>query len=225
MNRYITDVTTTNACERDSETLPHIQDPLEERSLKPEEQLGDKGYTPGDNLADSQKKGINLMGEVSELENNGLFTADEFSLDFEAKTAICPAGCTSCSWRAFESGNPQGEVEIRFGPQGQDCPLKERCTLSKAGRKLSLHRQYPLLKARREEGKTDSFKQAMKRRPPVEGTLSELVRAHGLRKSRDKGFAKTHLQHLMKGAALNLKRLIRRFALPENSRLQLAATA
>jgi len=222
---FVTDVTTTNACERDSETLPHIQDTLEERSLKPEEQFVDKGYTTGDNLADSQKKGIKLMGEVSELENNGLFTADEFTIDFQAKTALCPAGCTCCSWKEFESGNHQGEVEIRFGPQCQDCPLKERCTLSKAGRKLRLHRQYPLLKARREEGKTESFKQAMKRRPPVEGTISELVRTHGLRKSRYRGIAKTHLQNLMKGAALNLKRVIKRLSLPENVQEQHLAAA
>ena len=176
----------------------------------------DKGYTTGDNLASSQRKGIKLMGQVSSLENNGRFTADEFAIDFQEKTAICPAGCTCCSWRAFESGDHQGEVEITFGQQCQECPLKEQCTLSKDGRKLRLHPHYQLLKARREEGKTEAFKQAMKRRPPIEGTLSEMVRTHGLRKSRYRGLAKTHLQNLMKGAALNLKRVIKRLSLPEN---------
>jgi len=222
---FVTDVTTTNACERDSETLPHIQQQLEDRSLKPEAHFVDKGYTTGDNLADSQENGIQLMGEVSPLEGDGRFTADEFDLDFEAKTAICPAGCTSSSWKVFESGKHQGAVEIRFGPSCQACPLKAQCTTAKAGRKLRLHRHYPLLKARREEGQTAAFQQAMKRRPPVEGTLSEMVPAHGLRKTRSRGLAKTQLQHLRKGAAVNLKRVIKRLTLPNLSPQQAGATA
>jgi len=111
------------------------------------------------------------MGEVSTPENHGRFTVDDFRIDFEAKTATCPAGCTCCSWRTFESGKHQGSVEIRFGEQCQDCPLKAQCTLAKHGRKLRLQRHYPLLKARREEGKTEAFREAMKRRPPVEATL------------------------------------------------------
>lgn len=222
---FVTDVTTTNASQRDNETLQQIQVSLEERSLKPEQQFVDKGYTTGDNLADSQESNIELMGEVGELNNDGLFTADEFTIDYQAKTATCPSGCTSHSWKEFFCGKHEGEVEISFGQQCQDCPLEEKCTLSKDGRKLRLHRHYQLLKARREECKTDSFKQAMKRRPPVEGTISEMVRAHGLRKSRYRRLAKTHLQNLMKGAALNLKRLIKRISLPENGQKQQLATA
>ena len=185
----------------------------------------DKGYPTGDNLADSQEKGIQLMGEVSPLKEDGRFTADEFDLDFEAKTAICPAGCTSSSWRVFESGKHQGAVEIRFGSSCQDCPLKAQCTQAKAGRKLRLHRHYPLLKARRQEAQTAAFQHAMKRRPPIEGTLSEMVRAHGLRKTRYRGLEKTHLQHLMQGAAVNLKRVIKRLTLPERTPQQAQATA
>ena len=58
----VPDVTPANACERDSETLPHIQGNLEERSLTLEEQFVEKGYTTGDNLADSRKKGDQADG-------------------------------------------------------------------------------------------------------------------------------------------------------------------
>lgn len=221
----VTDVTPTNACERDSEPLPQIQEQGEERSLPPEEQFGAKGEPTGDNLASSQGKGIKLMGEVSTPENHGRFPADAFRIDFQAETARCPAGCTSCSWRTFESGKPQGSGELKVGKQGQDCPLKAQCPSAKHGRTLRLQRHYPFLKARREEGNTEAFKQAMKRRPPIEGPLSEMVRAHGLRKSRDRGVAKTPLHPLMKGAALNLKRLIKRLTLPEKSQSPLLATA
>jgi transposase len=217
---FITDITTTNACERDNETLPQIQENLEEQDLKPEQQFTDKAYITGDNLAASQDNDIHLMGEANQLDNHGLFTADEFSIDHESKTATCPAGGTSCSWHEIETGKHKGDVQISFGQQCQDCPLKEKCTKNKRGRNLRLHRNYALLKERREESKTESFKEAMKRRPPVEGTISEMVRAHGLRRSRYRGILKTHLQSLMIGASVNLKRLVKAMNMSKNSQKQ-----
>jgi len=212
---YITDIATTNACERDNETLPEIQKNLDNRGFKPEEQFVDKGYVTGDSLSESSENGIQLMGEASQLDNN-VYTPDDFIIDYEAQTATCPAGNTSISFKELESGKHKGEVQIFFGQQCQNCEHKEKCTTSKKGRKLRLHRHYDLLKKRREEGKTSDFKQAMKRRPPVEGTISDLVRSCGLRRSRYLGILKTHLQNLLKGAALNLKRLIKSIGLCNN---------
>ena len=217
---FITDITTTNACERDNETLPQIQENLEEQDLKPEQQFTDKAYITGDNLADSQDNNIHLMGEASQLDNHGLFTADEFSMDYESKTATCPAGGISCSWHEIETGKHNGDIQISFGQQCQDCSLKEKCTKNRCGRNLRLHRNYALLKERREESKTEPFKEVMKRRPPVEGTISEMVRSHGLRRSRYRGLAKNHLQNLMIGTAVNLKRLVKVMSMSKNSQEQ-----
>ena len=46
----------------------------------------------------------------------------------------------------------------------------------------------------------------------IEGTQSELVRAHGLRRARFRGLAKVRLQTYFAGAACNVKRWIRREA-------------
>ncbi len=217
---FITDIATTNACEQDNETLSQIQENIEDRGLKPEQQYTDKGYITGSNLADSQEKGIQLMGEASQLENKGLFTADEFIIDHQSKTATCPAGCTSISWKELEVGQHKGDMQIRFGKQCQDCSLKDQCTDSKRGRRLRLNQHYELLRKRREESRTKSFKETMKRRSPVEGTISEMVRAHGLRRSRYRGIHKTHLQNLLIGTAVNLKRLVKAMSLSKNGQKQ-----
>ena len=47
-----------------------------------------------------------------------------------------------------------------------------------------------------------------KRRAGVEGTLSQGVRAFGLRRTRYWGVAKTHLQHVAIAAAINIDRLV-----------------
>jgi hypothetical protein len=49
----------------------------------------------------------------------------------------------------------------------------------------------------------------MQQRSAIEGTISELARAHGLRRSRYRGFAKVELQHLLIGTACNVKRWLR----------------
>ena len=50
----------------------------------------------------------------------------------------------------------------------------------------------------------------MKHRNGIEGTQSELVRAHGLRHARYRGLAKARLQNYFAGAACNVKRWLHR---------------
>ena len=216
---------TSISCEQDNETLSDIQEKLEAANLKPEQQFTDKGYVTGDNLADSQEKGIQLMGEASQLDNKGLFTADDFTVDYENKSATCPAGCISISWKKRKSGKHKDDIQIRFGNQCNQCPLKEQCATSKRGRRLRLNLHYPILRKRRAESKTHSFRELMKRRPPVEGTISEMVRAYGLRRSRYRGIMKTHFHSLMVGTAVNLKRLVKAISLSKNDQKQQLAAA
>ena len=49
----------------------------------------------------------------------------------------------------------------------------------------------------------------MKVRAQVEGTISELVRFHGLRRVKYKGEAGRQLQFYFSGSALNVKRIIK----------------
>jgi hypothetical protein len=49
----------------------------------------------------------------------------------------------------------------------------------------------------------------MHQRNAIKGTLSELARAHGLRRSRYRGFAKVELQNLLIATACKIKRWLR----------------
>jgi transposase len=69
-----------------------------------------------------------------------------------------------------------------------------------------------VLQVRRKEQQTDAFKARLKHRNAIEGTQSELVRAHGLRRARYRGLAKMKLQSYLAGAACNVKRWLRRVA-------------
>jgi Transposase DDE domain len=50
----------------------------------------------------------------------------------------------------------------------------------------------------------------MQQRNGIEGSISELVRGHGLRRARYKGFAKVDLQNQLVAAACNIKRWLQK---------------
>lgn len=224
-DRFITDIDAVAATVHDSETVDDIQGRLISRDLKPVEHYVDQGYTSGANLAHSTGRKIELMGPVS-VDSSGKpegYRQSDFELDFETQQATCPQGKTSAVW--YERPQPDGHVgaEIQFREQCTGCPVRAQCAPGKSGRTLRVNPYHEELSQRRAEQETAAFKEKMKRRPAVEGTISELTRAHGARRARYRGQDKVRLQMLFTGAAANLKRLTR--ALVAKKRTPAGATA
>jgi IS5 family transposase len=64
------------------------------------------------------------------------------------------------------------------------------------------------VQAARRRQTTSTFAQQYALRCGIEATISQGVRAFGVRRSRYSGLAKTHLQHLGTAAAINLVRVV-----------------
>jgi transposase len=79
-------------------------------------------------------------------------------------------------------------------------------------RTITVGQHHTHLQARRREQRTEAFKLRYRRRNAIEGTESELVRGHGLRRARYRGLAKAGLQSYLTAAACNVKRWVRRTA-------------
>ena len=91
-----------------------------------------------------------------------------------------------------------------------DCQQRVAClSAGQRHRSLVVDEHHDVLQAQRGEMKTDAFTSLMKRRAAIEGTISELVRAHGLRQARYRGLKKVALQNWLTGAACNVKRWLR----------------
>jgi len=91
--------------------------------------------------------------------------------------------------------------------------MRERCVAPEQKHRTILVGEYHTpLQARRREQKTEAFAQEMKHRNGIEGTQSELVRAHGIRKARYRGLAKARLQNYFAGMACHVKRWLNRKA-------------
>ena len=133
---------------------------------------------------------------------------EDFALDWERRIATCPEGHESRSW-SDERDHERTVMRIRFSTTDcKACPSKPRCT--RGARRILTPRpreEHETLVAARAREREPEFVADRRRRAGVEGTLSLGVRAMGLRSSRYIGLAKTHLQHLVTAAAINLMRL------------------
>lgn len=209
--RFISDIEIEPANESDQEALAPIQKRLIEREIPPAKQYVDQGYMSGEQIDTSREQGIDLRGFVNPgaSQKEPGFRLADFEIDVEQQQATCPAGKTSVHW-TVTSGTTKG-VAYRafFGKQCRGCPFfaTGQCTTNPAGRRLDISCHHDDLQARRHEMKSQTFQQEMHQRNGIEGTISELVRAHGARRSRYRGLAKNQLQASFIGAAINLKRL------------------
>lgn len=180
---------------------------------KPPVKYVDGAYVSAQKLVQAQAEGRELIGPAQPApQKDGRFTVEDFQINVEERTAICPVGRTNtqCSRLAEES---TGKVSYRFefSTQCHDCPLRGQCLgKDQRHRTLVVGEHHTALQARRQEQQTDAFKQRMKHRNGIEGTQSELVRAHGMRRARYRGLVKVRLQNYFIGAACNVKRWIRR---------------
>jgi hypothetical protein len=173
----------------------------------------DGAYVSAEELAQAQSEGRQIIGPAQAApKKEGRFSVEDFAINVEERKALCPAGKQSTQCSRLEE-QATGKVHYRFewSTHCHDCPLRQRCVgQDQKHRTLVVGQYHSHLQQRRQEQKTQAFQQKTKNRNAIEGTQSELVRAHGLRRARYRGKAKVALQNYLAGAACNAKRWIRR---------------
>ena len=213
----ITHVETTIAPSGDGDVVGPLHEALQSQDLLPSVHLVDTGYVDAERLVESKRDyGVDLYGPARRdckrqaHEAKG-FAADQFRIDWEQQQAICPQGCTSNNWTPAQdrSGNPV--IKIKFSSSDcRVCPSHRDCThTTRPRRTITIHPQseQEALQAARQRQTTPEFAQQYGQRAGIEGTLSQGVRAFGLRHARYVGQAKTHLQHVLIATAINLVRI------------------
>jgi transposase len=113
--------------------------------------------------------------------------------------------------RVGPAGHPF--LQVRFSTQDcGTCAQRALCTHAKPpqARTLKLHPrpQSEALQAAQAWYAGEEGQRQYGRRAGGEGTLSQGVRACGLRRTRYRGLPKTHLQHVATAAAINIDRIV-----------------
>ena len=214
----ITHVETTPATTADVELTETIHQALIAKDLRPDEHLVDRGYVSVDHLLKGETEhGIDLIGSAGGGGSWQALTGQGcdiscFVIDWQAQVVTCPQGKLSQSWQFRREKYGHLYIQARFAPPDcRACPCRLDCTKSKRGVRVVSFRpqpEYEALQAARARQETGEFKTKYKKRAGIEGTISQGVRAFGLRRSHFLGLAKTHLQHLATAAAINLARTV-----------------
>ena len=214
----IVNIETTLATTGDVEMTEPIHAALAAKDLLPSQHIVDAGYIDADLLVSSgPDDGVELCGPVH-ADNSWQAAAQQgdaaehFAIDWEAQQVTCPQGAQSKGWKPTHDRHGNPVVYITFPREVcLACPMRNVCTRSKtSGRSLTVRPQaeHAALQAARAHQQTAEFRQDYAVRAGVEGTLSQGVAVSGLRRARYIGKARTHLQHILTGAALNLVRVM-----------------
>ena len=215
--RLITHVETAVGPAADGDATPTIHRALAAKGLPPSLHIVDTGYLDADLLLTSRADyGVELLGPTRrdqrwQARAKEGFGMAAFAIDWERQRATCPQGRESLQWKERDDVRGNASIYIRFakadcGP----CPCRAHCT--RADRRSIAIRpraQYAALQERRARQETEAFAQEYARRAGIEGTISQGVRAYGLRRATYIGAAKTHLQHVLTAAAIDFVRVAR----------------
>ena len=137
------------------------------------------------------------------------FDASHFQIDWEQQRATCPGGYTSISWTPAVDDRTNEVVKITCSMKDcQPCASRVHCTRA-TRRTITVRRQahHIAWQAARAREASAASTTEYARRAGIEGTLSQGIRAYGLRHARYIGEAKRHLQHVLAAAAINFVRI------------------
>jgi transposase len=214
----LTHVHTTPATVHEVQCTTPIQQALIEKDVPPREHLVDAAYISSELLVSSrEEQDIILRGPTRpsqgwQTQVEGAYGPEQFVVDWDHHQVRCPQGHLATAW--WEHGGGQGSrpIIVQFATQTcAPCPVRAACTRAKhRGRRLGLppRAEAEAVADARAWYASAEGKAQYAQRAGIEGTLSQGVRAFGLRRTRYWGVAKTHLQHVAIAAAINVDRIV-----------------
>lgn len=176
-------------------------------STEPAEAFGDASYGTADLVEKLEAAGVEANTKVQPPSaREGKYSQDDFRIDLDAGSVQCPAGHL-VKLRLSKDGSG----EAQFGALCNDCPLRAKCTESKAGRTVHVHPKHRVLDRARKRQRDPNWKARYRAtRPKVERKIAHLMRRkHGGRRARMRGRLRVAHDFALLAAAVNLARLAR----------------
>ena len=135
-----------------------------------------------------------------------------FTIDWEHERVTCPQGRTSATWRTERGKDGSPRIQAVFSRADcRPCTARTLCTSARNARRFlcfHLRPEHEALNAARERMTDPAWQERYHVRAGIEGTLSQGVRAFGMRRSRYVGLAKTGLQQVCAAVGMNVLRIV-----------------
>ena len=172
----------------------------------------DAGYISATQLVRAESEGLEICGPMpAPPHGKDRFGTDAFDVNLPERKAVCPGGKTSSACSCIRESNHAGPYYY-FEWSLADCsgcPLKAQCLSAKKlqpFRTIQVSEHHMAAQERRRLCRTQDYRERMKKRNAIEGTISELKRRYGIRRARYRGLQKTTLQIIFSASACNLRR-------------------
>ncbi|MFF4484686.1 IS1182 family transposase [Streptomyces sp. NPDC001520] len=221
-------VATTTAPVQDGELTERIHDDLAEARLAPAEHVVDAAYIAPARIERALRvHGITLLGPVvpdhsHQAKSGDGFDKSAFTVDWDNEQATCPSGQLSRNWQPLRI-NGHDYIQVRFDKiTCLACTDRPQCTTSatrpRALALLPTRELHEIQTRNRLDQQTEDWQRRYAIRAGIEATISQNVRTCGLRRSRYRGLARTHVQHVLTALACNLTRIADWIAGPTTTR-------
>ena len=177
----------------------------EDLQVQVERVMGDTAYGRPQVREAVEADDRQMIAPVQAPVNRGLFTKDNFNIDLEDRSCVCPDG---------KQGRPKLDgqgvlIGFQFAPkQCANCPLRAQCTTSRNGRLVTIRKDEARRQELRAQQATPEWQQTYRQRPRVERKIAECKR-YGMGRARYIGLAKVQLQAWLTAALVNFKRIAR----------------
>ena len=220
--QFITDADVIEATCPDSKQQPHLQERLIENEFKPEKQYEDAGFVNGQTILASKGNGIELEGPTAGRsqsfeayqQDDRPFDAGDFDTTMEEETNELAVNKCPCNQEPQDQTRSEktGKMVVHFHwAICSACPNAERCPV-KIGKRAATYTvseaEYAGAVRHHRYMSDGAYRKECAIRAGAEAMVSELTRAHGMRKSRHREQSRTRLQLIFAVLACNVKRFI-----------------
>jgi hypothetical protein len=176
-----------------------------------EEAVGDCAYGDSETRRLFADAGRKLVAKVASRRGQARFPKEDFRIDLETMSCVCPAGQQTRKVVSISSGERYGAPGVplrafRFDAAICDgCPLRSSCMRARPGkgRVVMIHPQEALLQEARAFQQSEAFAPYRKLRQVAEHRLARLMQL-GVRQARYIGRTKTLCQLLLAATVANL---------------------
>lgn len=209
-NRFITNIKAMHGNRPDGETMVQAITEQQIHQINPAKIIGDTAYSDADFRKALNSVGVTVVAPLrpANPRTNSIYPKSMFVHDEDKQTLTCPAGVTVQEFY-YDRSIDRHMFHFPMTSCGP-CVQRPQCTNAREKRRVvGIDAGNKELRQAEIYNKTAAFKADMRLRPAIEGKLSELVRYHGMRRSRYRGLRKLQLQCNFTAAAVNLKRWIK----------------
>ncbi len=220
--QFITDIKLSEISEHDSTQQPKIQERLINNELKPEKQYADAGFVNGKTIKKSKENDIELEGPTAGRSQSfeayesseRIFDAGDFDTTYDDNSAElivnkCPEGHKPVNQ---EKSKKTGKLKVHFDTKiCSACAKQNQCPI-RVGKRVATYsvteEEYIGAARHHKYMSSSEYRKECGIRAGAESLVSELTRAHGMRKSRHRERKRTELQLIFASLACNVKRFI-----------------